>query len=144
MEDEDLIVILEYAIQEAVELLQQKKGFKPFAYGLGKSKDRIAFSSDHEDEDAAYESLTQDLVQAAKENQIDAAVLFLDTTIPDSFNIQGDKSIRIHVEHRDQMDKKIAARFLYLPYEIIQEEKGIKVLLSHPKPVAFPHEIFVV
>ncbi len=143
MEDENLITLLEFAVDKAVTALQQDQRFRPFAYGLGKNQEQIAFTTDIEDETLAYETLTNELKQAAKERRVNAIALLLDSPIPASFNFEGEQGIRIHIEHRDQMNEKLAGRFLYIPYQVLKKGSAVEVQLFQPRPVAFACEIFV-
>jgi hypothetical protein len=144
VEDENLLEMLEFAVGEAIESLSHEQTFKPFAYALDHENQMIAFTSDYDEQETAYESLTQGLKKGAKEERIKAIVLLQNTPIPATFNIQGEQSIRVHVEHSENIDEKIAARFLYIPYvlEALEDER-FDVKLSKPEPVAFPHEIFI-
>jgi hypothetical protein len=50
----------------------------------------------------------------------------------------------LHLEEKSQIEKKIAARFLYVPYELCRVEDGeMFVKLHSPIPVGFPAEYIV-
>ncbi len=143
MEDENLLQMLEFAVGEAVEVLAIKECFDPFAYALTHDNEVMNIQSDAKG-DGRYESLWQNLKDSASKQEIKAIVLLQESDVPAHFNIEGKRSIRVHIEHSENIDEKIAGRFLYIPYTLSKDSSGlIDVHLFKPEPVAFVHEIFV-
>ena len=143
MEDENLLQMLEFAVGEAVETLAVKESFEPFAYALTHDNDVMNVQCNVRG-DERYEVLWQSLKDSAGKQEIKAIVLLQESDLPEHFNIEGKRSIRVHVEHSENTDEKIAGRFLYIPYNLSKDDKGlIDVHLFKPEPVAFVHEIFV-
>ncbi|NOR56078.1 MAG: hypothetical protein GQ531_07695, partial [Sulfurovum sp.] len=84
------------------------------------------------------------LKERIKTRDIDVVVLLVDTLIPDKFVQDVPGGIRIHLEERSQMETKIGARFLYVPYELCKAGEGeLFVKLHTPIPVGFPAEYIV-
>jgi len=79
-----------------------------------------------------------------KEGDVDIMVMAVDTLIPDRFVQDVPSSIRLHLEEKSQLDKKISARFLYVPYELCRVGDGeLFVKLHAPIPVGFPAEYII-
>ena len=140
MEDEFLLQMLEKAIKDAANSLLLTKRLKPFAQALKYDNSIINFSSDEVDHNEGYENLWQRLHKEVKAGEIKAVILLQDGLLPEQFHMSQTKSIRIHIESKDNLDQKLGARFLYVPYEKDLEKEGMK--LFNPKPIAFAHEIF--
>ena len=141
MEDSFLLEMLEAAIKDAADTLFGSDSFEPFAKLLKSDNSVMHFESDFEDEIQAYDALTEQLKTELQGGNIKAVILLQECPLPQHFNLDVQRSIRVHVESNESLSEKLGARFLYVPYEK-ESEEGIK--LFHPKPVAFSHEIFKV
>ena len=78
-----------------------------------------------------------------KEGGVDVMVMVVDTLIPENFVQDVPSSIRLHLEEKSQIDKSVAARFIYVPYTLHQVEGEILTKLHTPIPVGFPAEYIV-
>ena len=66
-------------------------------------------------------------------------VLVIDTHIPEDVSI----SIRLQLKEKSQIDKKIGARFLYVPYQLSSIDGKIFSELHHPIAIGFSAEYIV-
>jgi hypothetical protein len=145
MDDEKIFNMLDQCIEKAVFALENGQTLEPFAMVLESddSTQHIAFNeADHEKH---YELLLEALRSEAKNGEIKAAALLARVTIPENFNPAVPEGIRIHVEERASSHEKIAARLLYIPYQLFKQkgDEKVSVHLHHPIPVGLPSEIFV-
>jgi hypothetical protein len=88
--------------------------------------------------------LEETLNDRINEGDVDVIVLAVDTLIPEKFDQGIPSSIRLHLEEKSQIDKKISARFLYVPYELCRiGDDELFVKLHAPIPIGFPAEYIV-
>ena len=143
-DDEKAFRILEQAVQRAQNLLERTKQFQPFSMLLNDAGEIEIFENRVEDSTQSYALLEETLRSRVKEGDVDIIVLVVDTLIPENFVKDVPSSIRIHLEEKSQIDKKIAGRFLYVPYELRRRStEDIFVKLHHPISVGFPAEYIV-
>jgi len=144
LEDEKAFNLLEKAVYRAQELLEKTKNFQPFLMLLNDAGEIELFENEVKDTTESYALLEDTLKKRIKEGDVDVMVLVVDTLIPENFVRDIPSGIRLHLEEKSQIDKKIAARFLYVPYELCRKGEGdIFVKLHSPIPVGFPAEYIV-
>ena len=144
MDDEKLFEMLEECIAHAVGFLENDEPLHPFAMTLEADDTAQHLALDEPDPEKRYMALLEALKAEAKTGKIKAAVLLARVTIPESFNPDVPEGLRLHVEERTSASEKLAARFLYVPYQLYRRKGDTKVSvhLHHPIPVGFPSEIF--
>jgi hypothetical protein len=143
-EDEKAFNILEQAVYRAQGLLEKTTHFQPFLMLLNDAGEIELFENEVKDSTESYTLLEDTLRTRIKEGDVDVMVLVVDTLIPDKFAKDVPSGIRLHLEEKSQMDKKIAARFIYVPYELCRVGDGdMFVKLHTPIPVGFPAEYIV-
>ncbi len=143
-DDERALHILEKAVYRAQDLLAKTKNFQPFLMLLNDSGEIEIFENDVEDSTESYTLLEETLKVRMKKGDVDVIVLAVDTLIPDRFVQEVPSSIRLHLEEKSQIDKKISARYLYVPYQLCRVGDGdLFVKLHAPIPVGFPAEYIV-
>jgi hypothetical protein len=145
MDDEKLFEMLDECVKRAVTILENGETLKPFAMTLEADDTTQYLSLGEADQEKHYTLLLEALKAEAKQGQIKAAALLARVTIPEHFGPDVPEGIRIHVEERASSHDKIAARLLYIPYQLYrtQDDAKIRVHLHHPIPVGLPSEIFV-
>lgn len=144
LEDEKAFTLLEKAVYRAQGLLEQTKHFQPFLMLLNDAGEVELFENEVKDTTESYALLEDTLKKRIKEGGVDVMVLAVDTLIPENFVQDVPSSIRLHLEEKSQIGKKIAARFLYVPYELCRVGEGeMFVKLHSPIPVGFPAEYIV-
>jgi len=142
--DERAFKVLEKAVYKAQASLEKTKHFQPFILLLNDAGEIEVFENEIKDSTESYAALEEVLKERIKERDVDVLVLLVDTLIPDKF-VQGvPTGIRVHLEERSQIETKIGARFLYVPYELCKVGEGeLFVKLHAPIPVGFPAEYIV-
>ncbi len=144
LEDEKAFMLLEQAVYRAQESLEKTKHFQPFLMLLNDAGEVELFENDVKETSESYALLEGTLKQRIREGDVDVMVLVVDTLIPENFVQNVPSGIRLHLEEKSQIDKKIAARFLYVPYELCRVGDGeMFVKLYNPIPVGFPAEYIV-
>ncbi len=139
--DERALEILEKAVYRAQDLLEKTKYFQPFLMLLNDAGGIELFENEVKDTTESYTLLEETLRRRIKEGDVDVMVLVVDTLMPENFVKDVPSSIRLHLEEKSQIDKKVAARFLYVPYELCRVGDGeLFVKLHAPIPVGFPAE----
>ncbi len=142
--DERALQVLEKAVYRAQGLLEKTKQFQPFLMLLNDAGEIELFENEVEDSTESYSLLENILRRRVDKGDVDVMVLAVDTLIPEKFVKDVPSSIRLHLEEKSQIDKKIAARFLYVPYELCRVGDGdMFVKLHAPIPVGFPAEYIV-
>jgi len=102
------------------------------------------FENEIKDSTESYALLEETLKTRIEKDDVDIMALVVDTVIPDKFAKDVSASIRVHLEEKSQIDNKIGARFLYVPYELCKVGDGeMFVKLHAPIPVGFPAEYIV-
>ncbi len=143
-EDEKAFSVLEQAVYKAQKALELTKYFQPFLMLLNDAGEIELFENEVEDSNESYALLEEILKKRIKKGDVDVIVLVVDTRIPENFVKDVPSSIRLHLEEKSQIDKKVAARFLYVPYELCSVGDGkIFAKLHNPIPVGFPAEYIV-
>ena len=144
-EDEKAFSILEQAVYKAQKSLEQTKNFQPFLMLLNDAGEIELFENEVEDSTESYTLLENTLRTRIKEGDVDIMVLVVDTLIPEKFVQDVPSGIRLHLEEKSQIDKKISARFLYVPYKLcrVGDDGDMFVKLHAPIPVGFPAEYIV-
>jgi hypothetical protein len=143
-EDEKAFSILEQAVYKAQKSLEIRKHFQPFLMLLNDAGDIELYENEVKDSTESYALLEDTLRARIKEEDVDVMVLAVDTLMPEKFVKDTSSSIRLHLEEKSQIDKKISARFLYVPYELCRIGDGeLFVKLHAPIPVGFPAEYIV-
>ena len=143
-EDIKALKLLEKAVYKAQDALEITKHFQPFLMLLTDTGEIEVYENEIENASESYAILETKLTQRIKENDVDIMVLVVDTVIPDKFVEDVSSGIRVHLEEKSQKDKKIGARFLYVPYELCRVGEGeMFVKLHTPIPVGFPAEYIV-
>jgi len=143
-EDAKALQLLEKAVYKAQDSLEATKHFNPFLMLLTDADEIEVYENEIDNASESYALLETKLIQRIKENDVDIVVLVVDTVIPDKFVQDISSGIRIHLEEKSQKDKKIGARFLYVPYELCRVGDGeMFVRLDVPIPVGFPAEYII-
>jgi hypothetical protein len=144
-EDEKAFNVLEQAVYKAQKSLENTKHFQPFLMLLNDADEIELFENEVEDSTESYALLEDILKTRIKKGDVDIMVLAVDTLIPEKFVQDVPNSIRLHLEEKSQIDKKISARFLYVPYHLyrVGDESEMFVKLHAPIPVGFPAEYIV-
>ena len=102
------------------------------------------YENEVKDSTQSYIVLEETLKKRMQKKDVDVLVLLVDTQIPDKFAQDVPMGIRVHLEEKSQIETKIGARFLYVPYELCKVGEGeLFVKLHTPIPVGFPAESIV-
>ena len=142
--DERALLVLEKAVYRAQELLEAIKHFQPILMLLTDAGEIELFENEVKDSIESYTLLEETLKNRISEGDVDIMVLVVDTIIPDKFVQTVSSGIRVHLEEKSQIDNKIGARFLYVPYELCQvKDEEMFVKLHVPIPIGFPSEYIV-
>jgi len=142
--DERALKVLEKAVYRAQASLEEIKHFQPFIMLLTDAGEIELFENEVKDSVESYTLLEETLKNRISEGDVDIMVLVVDTIIPDKFVQSVSSGIRVHLEEKSQVDNKIGARFLYVPYELCQlKDEAMFVKLHAPIPVGFPAEYIV-
>ena len=143
-EDEKAFNVLEQAVYHAQRLLEKSTYFQPFLMLLNDAGEIELFENEVKDSTQSYALFEDILRRRVEKGDVDVMVLAVDTLIPENFVKDVPSSIRLHLEEKSQIDKKIAARFLYVPYELCRVGDGdMFVKLHAPIPVGFPAEYII-
>jgi hypothetical protein len=143
-EDEKAFNVLEQAVYHAQRLLEKSTYFQPFLMLLNDANEIELFENEVKDSTQSYALLEDILRRRVEKGDVDVMVLAVDTLIPENFVKDVPSSIRLHLEEKSQIDKKIAARFLYVPYELCRIGDGDMFVKFHaPIPVGFPAEYII-
>jgi hypothetical protein len=144
-DDEKAFYILETAVYRAQESMQKTKDFQPFLMLLNDTGEIEVFENEHKESKQGY-ALLEDTLRARLKGECDVEIIALvvDTQIPENFAGDVPNGIRIHLEEKSLIDKKLSARYLYIPYELCKVGDGeMFVKLHSPIPVGFPAEYLV-
>jgi len=138
-DDEKALSILEAAVEKAQTSLEKTKHFQPFLMLLNDKGETEVFENEIKESAQSYAQLEKIVEEAVKMGDIEVMVLAVDTMIPENFVKDIPQGIRLHLEEKSQADKKISARFLYVPYELCQmKNEAMYVKLHAPIAVGFP------
>lgn len=143
-DDEKALQLLEKAVYKAQDSLAKNQHFQPFMMLLTDTGKIEEYQNEIKDSAQSYEGLEEQLKERIKIKDIDVLVLVVDTMIPDKFVEDISSGIRVHLEEKSQRDKKIGARYLYVPYELCKYTEGdIFIKLHMPIPVGILAEYIV-
>jgi hypothetical protein len=142
--DDKVVELLEKAVNRAKSSIEKEINFRPFLMildnkGTFKTIENRALSNEE-----SYELLQDSIRGRVQETEMEVAVLVTGDMMPSRYikdNIPT-PAIRIHLEEKSQLDKKISARFIYVPYTLhrIKNSTDIFVKVGTPIPVGFPAE----
>ena len=142
--DERALGVLEKAVYHAQASLEKTKHFQPFIMLLNDTGEIETYENEVKDSTQSYIVLEETLKKRMQKKDVDVLVLLVDTQIPDKFAQDVPTGIRVHLEEKSQIETKIGARFLYVPYELCKVGEGeLFVKLHTPIPVGFPAEYIV-
>jgi hypothetical protein len=141
--DDRAMSVLEKAVYRAQKLLENTQKFKPFMMILDDDGSIDIVENEIEENTESYALLGETLKVRIKEGNVDVMVMVVDTLIPENFVQDVPSSIRLHLEEKSQIDKSVAARFIYVPYTLHKVEEEIFTKLHTPIPVGFPAEYIV-
>ena len=143
--DEKAFYILETAVYRAQGFMEKTKHFQPFLMLLNDAGKIEVFENEELDSSESYSLLEDMLHNRLKEkSDIDVIALAVDTLIPENFGNDVPNGIRIHLEEKSQMHKKLGARYIYVPYELCKVPNAeMFVKLHTPIPVGFPAEFLI-
>ena len=142
-DDERGLMMLEKSIYEAQAMLEKKQLFNPFALLLDTEGNMERLENGIENARDSYLALSEEIKLCAEEKPIDIVVLLSDVSLPENMGEAGVESgIRVHLEERSQQHKKIAGRYIYVPYQLqrLAGKEEIQVKLFTPSAVSFPSE----
>lgn len=143
-DDEKAFNILEQAVYKAQKSLEGTKHFQPFMILLNDDGEIELYENEAKDPTESYILLEDTLNDRVKEGDVDVMVLAVDTLLPEKFVKDVPTAIRLHLEEKSQAEKKISARYLYVPYELCNAgENSLYVRLHAPIAVGFPAEYIV-
>jgi len=142
MNEEIVFDLIENSINMAVDKLQAKQKFQPYALTLSSLNDVTVLEKQHHDDDELYEDiflqLKEDII--CKDIEVVAIVALVD--IAEHYKSEHDVAIRVHIEQKSLKEEKIGGKFIYAPYQIYKIENEHKVELYQPFSVGFIAEIF--
>lgn len=142
--DERAMLVLEKAVERAKNQLEKTKHFQPFLMLLNGEGTIEVFENERKDSTESYTLLEDTLKVRMEKGDVDVMVLAVDTLIPEKFAKDVPSAIRLHLEEKSQVEKKISARFLYVPYELCSTgDDELFVRLHAPVAVGFPAEYIV-
>ncbi|RLA64486.1 MAG: hypothetical protein DRQ78_06055 [Epsilonproteobacteria bacterium] len=142
-DDEKALEVLEKAVYHAKELLEKTTVFQPFVLLLNDEGKLEYFDNEIKDSRESYALLEKDLKIRVQKADVAVLALVVDTAIPENFVKDVPMSIRLHLEEKSQIEHKIGARHLYVPYELCKGQDKMFVRLHVPIPVGFPAEYIV-
>lgn len=142
--DEKALQVLEKAVYHAQNSLEKTTHFQPFLMLLDNKGNIEVVKNGEADSTQSYALLEDELKKRIKKGDVDVMVLAADTLIPEQFVRNATNGIRLHLEEKSQIGKKISARFLYVPYELCRVGDGkLFVRLHDPVAVGFPAEYII-
>jgi hypothetical protein len=142
-DDEKALALIERGVYYAKEKLEASQSFRSFVVLLNEAGDEIFEESAFDDEAKGYEALEAFVQKRIERGDIEVLILVAKSKLPPSLESSVDDSIRVHLEERSQIDKKIGARFLYIPYEQKRENNGYAIALYSPLPIGFPAQYII-
>ena len=143
-DDEKALALLEKAAYKAQDALEKTTHFKPFLMLLTDSGQIEVYDNEEEDASKSYVLLEEKLRKRIEKNDVDIIILAVDTMIPEKFVQDVKIGIRLYLEEKSQKNKKINARYIYIPYVLVQDkDEKLYVTLHQPIPVGCPAEFIV-
>jgi hypothetical protein len=142
--DDKVIELLEKAVNRAKISIEKEMSFRPFLMTLDNKGIIKTIENGASTKEESYELLQDSIRGRVQESQMEVAVLVTGDMMPSRYvkdNIPT-PSIRIHLEEKSQLEQKISARFIYVPYTLhrIKNSIDIFVKIGTPVPVGFPAE----
>ena len=143
-DEEKLFAMVERCVADAGLALENETPLAPFAKLLASDGSVQELPCTETDEKQCYASLLARLRAEVKMGDIEAVALCARVTIPDHYNAPSPQGIRIHIEEKSKAHKKIAAKLLYVPYELFAGENSAKrsVMLHAPLSIGMPMEVY--
>jgi len=142
-DDERGFMMLEKSIYEAQAMLEASQTFRPFAFLLYENGEIERLENRIADVQDAYSALYEEIRLCVAEKPVDIIVLLSDIVMPENMAKEGvENGIRVHLEEHSQQHKKIAGRYIYVPYQLqrFAGEEKIQARLFTPTAVSFPSE----
>ncbi|KIM06827.1 MAG: hypothetical protein KU38_12110 [Sulfurovum sp. FS08-3] len=141
-DDARAMLVLEKAVIRAKSMLESSQNFRPFALMLYEDGSIKTIENKVNDIENAYEQLRDSMKIRALEGGVDVLAIAIDTLIPERFAKGVPNGIRLHLEEKSQKDKKVSARYIYVPYQLVQGASSGKITaqLFQPVPTGFPAE----
>lgn len=141
-DDTRAMLVLEKAVMRAKSMLEGSQNFRPFALMLYEDGTIKTIENKVNDIENAYEQLRDSMKIRALEGEVDVLAIAIDTLIPERFAKGVPNGIRLHLEEKSQKDKKVSARYIYVPYQLVQGASSGKITaqLFQPVPTGFPAE----
>ena len=141
---ERLFDMVERCVADAVLALENDTPLIPFAKLLMQDGSLRDLACGGGEGKACYEALFERLRGEVKMHDVEAVALAARVTIPDRYRAPSPQGIRIHLEERANAGKAVAARLLYVPYDLFASEEDGKrsVMLHAPLAVGIPMELF--
>ncbi len=138
--DQKAFELLEKAVNKAQASLIREHTFSPFMFTIGSDGLLRTIENRAIDAKESYALLEDSLTQRVREGNIDILVIAVDATMPERYRTDMDHCIQLHLEERSQLDKKISARFIYVPYQLYRskESEEVHIRLGQPVPAGFP------
>jgi len=139
-QDKKAFELLEKAIIKAQNGLKKGAAFNPFLFILTSEGVLKTIENKAIDPKESYALLEDSLKQRVLEGDIDILIIAVDATMPERYRTDMDDCIQLHLEERSQLDKKISARFIYVPYKLYRqsEDDEVSIQLGNPVPAGFP------
>jgi hypothetical protein len=139
-QDQKAFELLEKAVIKAQNGLKKGVAFNPFLFILTSERVLKTIENKAIDPKESYALLEDSLKQRVLEGNIDILIIAVDATLPERYRTDMNDCIQLHLEERSQLDKKISARFIYVPYKLYRNAQTLEVTveLGNPVPVGFP------
>lgn len=143
-DDKKVFELLEKAVYKAKKTLEKTQSFQPFFIIYTEKYGAKIYENEVKNTTESYALLEKNLIEQIKLHDVDIMILVSDVKIPNKFVETSPYGIRLHLEEKGQKKNKIAARFIYVPYQLCKTSKGeIFVELQTPVPIGFPAEYIV-
>ncbi len=143
-QDEKAFRLLEASVNRAQSALEKTKHFQPFLLLLNEKGVLEFFDNEEQDSAQSYHLLEELLRVRIKENDVEVLVLAVETTMPETFDKDTPSAIRLHLEEKSQLENKIGARFIYVPYTLCTTAKDeLSVKLFAPVAVGLRAEYII-
>lgn len=141
-DDDRAMLVLEKAVMRAKGMLESSQNFRPFAMMLYEDGSIKTIENRVNDVENNYEQLRDSMKIRALEGGVDVLAIVIDTLIPERFAKGVPNGIRLHLEEKSQKDKKVSARYIYVPYQLVRSSgsDAIHAQLFVPVPTGFPAE----
>jgi len=143
-DDEKAFMLLEKAVNKAQASLEKTKHFQPFLMLLNDAGETEVFENEGKETSESYAILEKTAEESIAMDDVDIMLLVADTAMPENLSQDVPHGIRLHIEEKSQVEKKVSARFIYVPYELCQiKDEAMYVKLHTPIAVGFPAEYIV-